>query len=194
MDHAAATELFALTDRELWLVTSRSKGRRGGCIATFVSHASLVSELPRVLVAVARQHHTWELIESSGAFALHLLAEANLEWVWRFGLQSGRQTDKLEGLSTTEASTGSPLLTGALGWLDCRVEAQLDSGDRSVYLAEVVAAQCTRRERPLTVGRLLQVAPRERLEQLKLLRERDAAIDAEAIRRWRAARLHEPEP
>ena len=86
MDHETAAELFALTDRELWLITASAGERRGGLIATFVSHASLVPELPRILVAVAKQHHTWQLIEASGAFAAHLLSEQNLDFVWRFGL------------------------------------------------------------------------------------------------------------
>ncbi|HEV3022592.1 MAG TPA: flavin reductase family protein, partial [Pirellulales bacterium] len=110
-DPLAAGELFARTDRELWLVTAQAGSRRGGLIATFVSHASLVPELPRVLIAVALQHHTWELIESSGAFGLHLIGEEQLDWVWRFGLQSGRDTDKLAGLTIETAATGSPLLS-----------------------------------------------------------------------------------
>src|SRR5688572_9788902 len=88
-----ATELFSLTDRELWLITSQAAGQRGGLIATFVCHASLPPELPRVLVAIAKHHFTWKLIESSKAFALHLLTEQHIDLVWRFGLQSGRDAD-----------------------------------------------------------------------------------------------------
>jgi flavin reductase (DIM6/NTAB) family NADH-FMN oxidoreductase RutF len=179
------TDLFARTDRELWLVTAQAGSRRGGLVATFVSHASLVPELPRVLVAVAVQHYTWEMIESSGAFGLHLIGEDHLDWVWRFGLQSGRETDKLAGLALETAVTGSPLLTGAIGWLDCRVEARLDTGDRTAYLAEVVAARTIRQDRPLTFQRLLQLAPDEKRRELRASREGDAAIDAAAIRAWR---------
>ena len=157
-------------------------------IATFVSHASLAPELPRVLMAVASQHFTWELIEANGAFGLHLIGEEQLDWVWRFGLPSGRDTDKLAGLAIETAVTGSPLLPGALGWLDCRVEARLDTGDRTAYLAEVVAARTIRNSRPLTLQRLLQLAPVERKQELRALRQRDAAIDAKAILAWRAAR------
>src|SRR6516225_194631 len=92
--------LFARTDRELWLLTAAAGGRRGGLIATFVSQASIVPDLPRVVVGIAKQHHTWGLIEASGAFALHLLSADELDWVWRFGLQSGRDSDKLDGLAT----------------------------------------------------------------------------------------------
>ncbi|HEV3006792.1 MAG TPA: flavin reductase family protein [Pirellulales bacterium] len=188
-DPLLATELFARSDRELWLVTAQAGSRRGGLIATFVSHASLVPELPRVLIAVALQHHTWELIESSGAFGLHLIGEEQLDWVWQFGLQSGRDTDKLAGLTFETAVTGSPLLSTALGWLDCRVEARLDTGDRTAYLAQVVAARTIRDAPPLTFQRLLQLAPEERRNELRAARQRDAAIDAAAIRAWPELRV-----
>ena len=125
----SAEAVFALLDRELWLVTAAAGGRRGGLIATFVSQASLPAGLPRVLVGLARQHHTWGLVEASKAFALHLLTEEHLDWVWRFGLRSGRDGDKLDGLAVRAGTSGSPLLTDAPGWLDCRVEARLETGE-----------------------------------------------------------------
>src|SRR5262245_22118856 len=137
-DSTAATTLVAWLDRELWLVTAQAGGRRGGLIATHVSSASIVPEMPRMLLGLARQHFTWELVEASGAFALHLLGAHNLEWVWQFGLDSGRDHDKLAGFPVRVAVTGSPILEDAIGWLDCKVEQRLDGGDRTLYLAEVV--------------------------------------------------------
>src|SRR5687768_4588975 len=151
MDHAAAEALFAQTDRELWLVTARAGSRRGGLIATFVCQASLPPELPRVLIAIARQHYTWQLIEESGAFALHLIGEQHLDYVWRFGLASGRDIEKLAGLTVLEGATGSPLLQDSLGWIDCRVEARFDTGDRTAYLAEIVQARLLDEARPLSL-------------------------------------------
>ena len=180
-----ATELFALADRELWLVTAQHGGNRGGLIATFVCHASLPPELPRVLIAVAKQHHTWQLIEQSGAFALHLLREDQVDFVWRFGLQSRRDVDKLAGLATQATATGSPRLLDMIGWADCRVEARWDTGDRTVYLAEIVEARLENKAAPLTVHGLLRIAPRDKLEQLRALREQDSRIDAAAILAWR---------
>src|SRR5262245_35301743 len=110
MDRTAAAALVASLDRELWLVTARAGDRKGGLIATFVSQASLTPELPRMLVGIARQHHTWGLIEASGAFALHLLGQDNFDWVARFGLRSGRDVDKFDGYEVGTALTGSPVL------------------------------------------------------------------------------------
>jgi flavin reductase (DIM6/NTAB) family NADH-FMN oxidoreductase RutF len=189
-----ATAVFTALGRELWLITARAGEHRGGLIATFVSQASIVPEMPRMVVGLARHHHTWELIEASGAFALHLIGEQHLDWVWRFGLQSGRQVDKLAGLAIRAAATGSPILTDALAWLDCRVEAPLDTGDRTLYLAEVVDSQRLRTDPPLTVQRMLQLAPLEKMRELKQQMDQDIAIDAEAIRRWRQQKKDVPSP
>jgi flavin reductase (DIM6/NTAB) family NADH-FMN oxidoreductase RutF len=185
MNAADIASVFALTDRELWLLTAAASGRQGGLIATFVNQASIVPELPRVLVGLAKQHHTWALVEAAGAFALHLLSEDQVEWVWRFGLESGRDVDKLAGTSTRAGTTGAPVLTEAPAYCECRVEARWDSGDRTVYLAEVVTGEVLRGGPVLTMKRMLQLAPPERLQQLKEGLVRDAAVDTEAIRAWR---------
>ena len=84
MNIAAVTSLLALPDPPLWVVTAQSGARRGGLIATTVFSLSIVPELPRMLVTLARQHHTWELVDGSQALALHLIDEEHLDWVWRF--------------------------------------------------------------------------------------------------------------
>jgi Flavin reductase like domain len=55
-------------------------------------------------------------------------------------------------------------LSGAPAWLDCRVEGRLDTGDRTVYLAKVLDGRIKRMATPLTLKRLLELAPAERLQ------------------------------
>ena len=188
MKASDAATVFALTDRELWLVTASAEGRRGGLIATYVSRASLTAQVPRVLVGLAVYHHTRQLIETSSALAMHLFGEEQLDWVWRFGLHSGRDADKLAGLNAQEGQTGSPLLTEALAWLDCRVEARVETGDRTVYLAEIVEARVQRPGVPLTVKRVLQLAGADRMAELNEQEQRDGAADVALIGAWRQDR------
>jgi flavin reductase (DIM6/NTAB) family NADH-FMN oxidoreductase RutF len=185
MDTTAASTLFAWLDREIWLVTAQAGGRRGGLIATFVSQASIAPDLPRMLLGVAKTHHTWALIETSGAFALHLLGEEQVELACRFGLDSGHDVDKLANLKFHEGVTGSPLLETAVGSLDCRVETSLDTGDRTVYLAEVVQAQVRQFGPPLMQKRLMQLAPPDQVSELKRRLQQDGQRDAYLIREWR---------
>jgi flavin reductase (DIM6/NTAB) family NADH-FMN oxidoreductase RutF len=170
-------DILRLIDREIWLVSAEYEDRRGGLIATFVNQASIVPEAPRMLVGIAKQHHTWGLIEASRAFTVHLLDETHLDWVWRFGLHSGHAGDKFAGLPELKA----------VAWLKCRVETSLDTGDRTIYLAEVLEGKLEKQTPPLTLKRMLQLAPAERLKELRDGMTRDAAIDAAAIRAWRGA-------
>jgi flavin reductase (DIM6/NTAB) family NADH-FMN oxidoreductase RutF len=188
MDHARVAEIFDRLNREVWLITAAAGPRRGGLIATFVSPASIVPELPRVVVGLARHHHTHDLVEAGGAFALHLLGEHQLDLVWRFGLRSGRDVDKLADLPCREGSTGVPILEDVPGWLECRVEARLSTGDRTLFLAEVVDGGRGDGWPTLTAPRLRELAPAERLRELREQLHHDAAVDAVAIRDWRRGR------
>src|SRR5438876_6036148 len=138
MSLSSVSQIWPEVDPALWLVTARAGDAQGGMIATFVNQASIAPEFPRMLVGLSHQHHTRQLVETSGGFALHLFEEDHLDWVWQFGLQSGWTVDKLHGVAFDIGTTGSPLLREARAWLDCRIEARLNTGDRTIYLAEVV--------------------------------------------------------
>lgn len=183
------SEVFNLYDPPLWLVTARHGDRRGGLIATFGVRASIVPSLPRMVVGIAKHHHTWGLIEGSDQLALHLLRADDLEAVWRFGLASGHEMDKLAGLPEQDTPAGNPLYPNALAWLDCRAEARMDTGDRTLYLAEVTRGAVLSKGPALTVGVLLRDAPRDRLDELDRLYRADQALDAAAILAWRRAKI-----
>jgi flavin reductase (DIM6/NTAB) family NADH-FMN oxidoreductase RutF len=185
MDATQIGKIYDQLDPPLWLVTAADGGRRGGLIATTVAQASIVPEMPRQLITIDKRHNTHSLIEASGAFALHLIDETQLDLVWRFGLQSGREIDKLAGLESHAGETGSPLLSRALAWLDCRVEGRLDSGDRTVYLAAVIDGRLQRTDPPLTSRRLFSIAPPDKQKIMDEQYVHDARLDAAAIQQWR---------
>src|SRR4051812_8177821 len=112
-DTAAINDVLKRLDPAVWLLTAEADGRRGGLVATFVNTASIVPELPRVVVGLAKQHHTAGLVAASRAFTLHLLDVAQVDLVWRFGLHSGRDGDKLAGLDVRPG----PRLADAPAWL-----------------------------------------------------------------------------
>ena len=180
--------LDSVLDPVLWVVTARFGDEQSGLIATFVQKASLVPALPRMVTAIARHHYTWSLIENSQSFALHLVGETQLDWVDRFGLHSGRTSDKFAGLPTTRGTTGSPLLEDALLWMECRVEASLDTGDRTIYLAEIVSVGTGADDRPLRLKRMLELLPEHQRSELERLTAKDVTLDTAAIETWRAGK------
>jgi flavin reductase (DIM6/NTAB) family NADH-FMN oxidoreductase RutF len=188
MDVAQISQVYAQLDPPLWLVTAANGSRHGGLMATTVTQASIVSEMPRQIMTIDKRHNTHALIEGSGAFAMHLIDETQLDLVWRFGLQSGRDVDKFAGLLFRTGATGSPLLPEALAWFDCRVESRMDSGDRTVYLAEVVNGRLERTGPPLRNRRFFEIAPPDKQKIMSEQYEHDARLDAAAIQHWRSGR------
>jgi flavin reductase (DIM6/NTAB) family NADH-FMN oxidoreductase RutF len=188
MDAKKVASLFERVDREVWIVTASHNGERAGLVATFVAPASIVPEMPRLIAGIAKTHATWKLIDASGAFAVHLLDESQSDLVWRFGLQSSRDVDKFAGLDVGTAATGSPILRNSLAWLDCRVETRMDIGDRTVFLGEVVEGDSKGSARPLMLQKVLSLATPEQKRTLREQMEADAALDMQAITRWRARR------
>jgi flavin reductase (DIM6/NTAB) family NADH-FMN oxidoreductase RutF len=193
---SAIRRVFELYDPPLWLVTATHAQHRGGLIATFAVRASIVANLPRMVLGVAKQHHTWRLIEGAGGFALHLLHPNQVDLALRFGLTSGHQADKFADLPSAATPAGQPWIRAALAWLDCRVEARMDSGDRTIYLAAVTDGgtdpTASAGLAPLTVRTLYTAAPPEQRAKLDALYARDGQVDAAAILAWRRLTAAEP--
>ena len=181
-------QVLRMFDRTAWIITASVGGERSGLVATFVNTASLGPAHPRLAIGIARHHYTWELINRSRAFTAHLVDEAAGALIWRFGLSSGRHTNKFDGVEWRHGQTGSPIITSALAWLDCRVEADLDIGDRTIYVGAAVDGGVNRAATPLTSEQIFRLADAEQRTRMDADRDRDAQLDAAAILAWRGAR------
>jgi len=180
-------DVFSLVDREVWIVTATSGNRRGGLVATWVSQASIDPERPVAAIGIAKNHFTAELIDKSASFFLHLLAQDDLDHVWRFGLGSGRDTDKFAGIAVIETASG-PRLERCLAWLACRVTDRYDGGDRIYYWADVLAGgRSDDRGAPLRERHVLAAATPQQLAALRASREADIAAQRELIKEHRKA-------
>jgi flavin reductase (DIM6/NTAB) family NADH-FMN oxidoreductase RutF len=189
MDARAIGRVFEALDPPVWIITAADGARRSGLVATFVTQASIVADCRRVVIGVARQHYTTELIEKSGAFGLHWLSRAELEWCWRFGIETGRAFAKFEGLAVRLGPGGVPLLTDAPAWLACRVEARFDTGDRTLYLGAVDDGGRNREAEPLRVGTMFAHASSEQKARLDAHYAADAEVDRALIATWRQKSL-----
>lgn len=178
--------VFGCIDREVWIVTAAAASRRGGLVATWVSQASIDRERPIVLVGIAPNHFTAELINASGGFGLHLITADQVSHAWNFGIGSGRDRDKLEGVELTQNETESPILLHCLAWLDCRVFAVERTGDRTFYWADVVAGTTVAEGSPLTESQLIQLATDEQKTMLRAGRDADIATQRPLQAAWRA--------
>ncbi|MCC7085463.1 MAG: flavin reductase family protein [Pirellulales bacterium] len=180
-------DVFKLIDREIWIVTSASSdGRRGGLVATWVSQASIDPGRPVVVVGIAPNHFTAELIEGVGGFVAHLISADQIDLAWRFALKSGRNTDKFDGVPFTSTATGLPIVNGCIAWLECRVIAKYDAGDRWFYWGDVVSSTSTTGRQPLKERELFAAASAQQLAALAAGMQADAETLRSAADHWRA--------
>jgi flavin reductase (DIM6/NTAB) family NADH-FMN oxidoreductase RutF len=121
-------------------ITTSADGRRNGQIVNSAQRASLVPTVPRVSMYISKINLTHDLIWRSGVFGMHLLRTDQWDLIWRLGLRSGREGDKLGGLELRTGVTGCPLLADAIAGLECRVVNAMDAGAATFFLGEVVAA------------------------------------------------------
>ena len=120
-------------------VTTRWQGKANVQIAVAIAAASIVPDMPRVVIQIYKTNFSHGLIYSSGAFALNFLHPDRLHWIKDFGMVSGRDRDKLDGVPYHSEATGSPVLDECWGYLDCRVVNAMDGGDMTCFLADVLA-------------------------------------------------------
>jgi flavin reductase (DIM6/NTAB) family NADH-FMN oxidoreductase RutF len=185
--------VLRLIDREVWIVTAAAEGKRSGLTATWVSAASIDPQQPVLLVGLAPNHFTAELIEKSHAFVAHLLRTDQGSLAFDFSKDSGRQRDKLAGLEFAPAVTGAPVLRDCLAWLDCRVFARHNAGDRLFYWADVVAAGQVSAGTPLKEQAFFGNLSPEQKQSLIQGRSEDIEILRPLASAWRSA-LDIPRP
>lgn len=102
---------------------------------TINSFSSISLDPPLVMVAIDRDCTFLEPFESSGFFAVNILREQQLDLSIRFAaLPEGRFT----GIAWTPAGTGSPVIDGVLGVVDCTTVEVIDAGDHRVLIGRAL--------------------------------------------------------
>lgn len=131
-------------------VVTMGKGTDGNAFtASWLSQVS--SEPPMVAMAVHNKHQSMPKMSEAGAFAVNILAEGddNIARTYFGPAESGYEKLKGAGISSSP-ETGSPLISGAVGYLDCKVVNKISVGNHTLFVAEVVAASLEREVHILT--------------------------------------------
>jgi flavin reductase (DIM6/NTAB) family NADH-FMN oxidoreductase RutF len=120
------------------VLTVDADGQRLGL--TVGSLVSLSLDPPLVGVAISPQAAMHELLRQAGGFALSLLAQGQ-EWLAQHFARGVPPIALWHGIASREGAAGAPLLVGALGWLECRLEAEHPVGDHTLFVGEVLSVE-----------------------------------------------------
>lgn len=120
------------------VVTTTHEGRHHGLTASSFSSVSLDSSL--VLVCISHRTSALPMLTAAGHFAVNILSSSQVEVARRFAGMLPDIVDRFEGLDYSTLDTGSPVLDGALAWIDCRTAQAVEAGDHTILIGEIVAA------------------------------------------------------
>ncbi|WP_167769053.1 flavin reductase family protein [Nocardia sp. CS682] len=107
---------------------------------------------PLVLFCARTQSETARAIAGTGTFSVSMLGKSQRTIAERFG-SSASHDDRFNDVDWTPgATTGCPLLNGAIAHLECILRASHPAGDHRIHIGEVVAASAYT-DNPLTYFR-----------------------------------------
>lgn len=108
------------------------------------SFTSISLAPPLVMVSISRAGRFLPVLHEAGAWAVSLLAADQGPLARHFADPRRDRTTQFDGLDhEVSPHTGSPLLGGALAWLECRTDRTVVAGDHELFLGAVLAARHT---------------------------------------------------
>jgi 3-hydroxy-9,10-secoandrosta-1,3,5(10)-triene-9,17-dione monooxygenase reductase component len=114
---------------------------------TCQSFSSVSLDPPLVLFVPAKTSRAWPLMQRSGRFCVNFLADDQAELS---NTMASRGTDKFAGISWRRSeTTGSPLLDGVLGYVDCAIHSVQEAGDHYVVIGRVLDLVSSDADKPL---------------------------------------------
>lgn len=135
--HAELRAVFGTFATGVTVITS-GRGVPHGMTANAFTSVSLDPAL--VLVCVKKSAVMHRTILAHGTFAISILASGQ-EGLARYFANSARPRDEKEFQTVAYrrgAHTGSPLILGSLGWIECKLAAAHDGGDHSIFVGTVL--------------------------------------------------------
>lgn len=137
------SEAFSKVSYGLYIVSSGNKNSGNGYISNTVFQVT--AEPPRFAVSCNKDNYTAKFISESGAFAISVLhVDADPDIIGRFGYKSGKDFDKLSGMTVKYGETGVPIvLNDSIAFLECKVVQSIDVGSHILFIGELLQAELT---------------------------------------------------
>ena len=126
----------------LYIVSTASEEGPLGFLGSFLIQVGF--EPPTVCVAVGKDRKPLEAIRASGRFGVSILDAESRGLMGAFF----KSETPFEEVDSKAAPGGSPVLTGALAWLECEVTGEHEVGDHVVIFGKVSDAELMREADP----------------------------------------------
>jgi flavin reductase (DIM6/NTAB) family NADH-FMN oxidoreductase RutF len=119
------------------IVTAEAKNGPGGFLALSATH--LCAEPPMMMISVDKKTSALATILEAGHFAINYLSADQADLVGPFGGKGElKGADRFQLGSWTTLATGAPVLEGASGVIDCKVEETIERFGTMIVIGRLV--------------------------------------------------------
>lgn len=134
----------------MYIVGARSGDKLNAQVANSV--IQITNDPTCIAVCLNKQNLTQNCICDCGAFSVSVLeAAVPMTFIGRFGFKSGREIDKLDGVSYETGELSVPVVKDwCLSGLEAKIVDRIDVKTHMLFVGEVVSAEVFKEGRPLT--------------------------------------------
>lgn len=102
---------------------------------------------PLVSVAVQRTSTSWPRLKTATSLGVSVFSAGQGGLARQ--VADSRRADRLEGVGLFDDGSAARFIDGSAGWFECIVHDEIDAGDHSVALLEVISARVDHHRQPL---------------------------------------------
>jgi flavin reductase (DIM6/NTAB) family NADH-FMN oxidoreductase RutF len=136
-------EAFFKLSYGIYIVSSGARDKGDGFICNTVFQVT--AEPPRFAVCCSKDNYSSGIIESTGAFAVSVLHKnTSPRIIGHFGFRSGKDFDKITGMTVRYGKTGVPIIMNdCVAYFECLTEQKIDVETHIIFIGKVVHAEIT---------------------------------------------------
>lgn len=129
----------------LYIITAKKGEIKSAMLASWVTQASF--QPLGLTIAVAKDRAIESCLQVGDRFVLNVLEEGNYQGLMKHFLKRFPPgADRFAGVKTQPAENGSPILTDALAYIECKVSSRMELSDHWVVYASVDAGRVSKSE------------------------------------------------
>ena len=141
MDEDAKKTALRMIPYGMYVLTSKRQDGQEVSAATVNWLTQTSFAPPLVAVGVKGDSTAHAHITDTGVFAVNVIGKDQLDTAFTFFKSLEREGDSIGGQAFVAGpETGCALLTNSPAWWECKVVSQLDQGDHTLFLGEVLEA------------------------------------------------------
>lgn len=128
------TTLFKMS-YGVYIVGSKADDKYSACIATTAMQVTS-EEIPKLIAVINKENFTHELISKSKKVNISVLSQsADLNFIAKFGFQSGRDFDKLKDVNFEIGKNNIPVITeNTIVYYEAKVINEIDVGTHTIFI------------------------------------------------------------